>query len=327
MYFYFIVILRFIAMLLITNSHYDNIWPISAIATGGTLGNALFFAISGFCISFKEVNFNKWIIKKIIRIYPQVIVVSVIMFIIIEPNIHSIWDVIKIFIYPTQFWFISAIMLFYIMLFFIHKYYNQSIKYIYLLAIVIYVIIYLLILDTSNWVIEGASCFKWIYYFIIMIIGYDIRCNLDKFKELAIKKKGVLQFGVLFSIISYLIFKILMSKFLLFMKLQFIIHIIVLVFMISCFGIGVIYENKIKEKCKCKRYYYVIQVLSGLTLEIYLVQTQILRSFYNYVFPINLFIVTVLILLSAFLLKESSVKIVKYINTFYERRISWKKFQ
>ena len=46
-----IVYLRVIATFLITNSHFKNIWPISALASGGLLGDILFFAISGYCLS------------------------------------------------------------------------------------------------------------------------------------------------------------------------------------------------------------------------------------------------------------------------------------
>ena len=47
----FISWLRLLATLLITNSHLGNIWPSSALATGGLLGNVIFFAASGFAFT------------------------------------------------------------------------------------------------------------------------------------------------------------------------------------------------------------------------------------------------------------------------------------
>ena len=44
----YINLLRILAAICITNSHFANIWPVSAIASGGMLGDVLFFAISGY---------------------------------------------------------------------------------------------------------------------------------------------------------------------------------------------------------------------------------------------------------------------------------------
>ena len=49
--FSFVVYIKSLACLLITNSHFNRIWPISAMATGGAIGNALFFMVAGFCLS------------------------------------------------------------------------------------------------------------------------------------------------------------------------------------------------------------------------------------------------------------------------------------
>lgn len=53
-------LIRFIATLLITNSHYDKLYPqgFSFLSTGGMIGNALFFWVSGYTLYFslKKVN-------------------------------------------------------------------------------------------------------------------------------------------------------------------------------------------------------------------------------------------------------------------------------
>ena len=65
--YYFINYLRTIATVLITNSHYSNIWPISDLAAGGLLGNILFIAASGFCLLNIKENFGKWYLKRIAK--------------------------------------------------------------------------------------------------------------------------------------------------------------------------------------------------------------------------------------------------------------------
>lgn len=46
----FIDYLKTVAVLLVINSHFDCLYPIPALATGGAMGNALFFIVSGFCL-------------------------------------------------------------------------------------------------------------------------------------------------------------------------------------------------------------------------------------------------------------------------------------
>lgn len=43
--------LRFVATWLITNSHLDKRYPVSAMATGVQLGNSFFFMLSGFGVA------------------------------------------------------------------------------------------------------------------------------------------------------------------------------------------------------------------------------------------------------------------------------------
>ena len=68
----FINWLRVITAVLITNAHYEDIYPISAIANGGLLGDVLFFSISGFCSNTKNKNALKWYLQRIVRIYTPV---------------------------------------------------------------------------------------------------------------------------------------------------------------------------------------------------------------------------------------------------------------
>ena len=66
----FIYWIKAIAAILITNSHYGRIWPTSAMAFGGMLGNCLFFATAGFLLWNLKDSFPLWYCKRILRIYP-----------------------------------------------------------------------------------------------------------------------------------------------------------------------------------------------------------------------------------------------------------------
>ena len=76
----FLYWLKALAAVLITNSHYAHIWPISSLAVGGQLGNCLFFFISGFTLYHIKAAFPKWYAKRIIRVYPALWMVNIIFF-------------------------------------------------------------------------------------------------------------------------------------------------------------------------------------------------------------------------------------------------------
>lgn len=68
-------IIKFIAAIIITNSHFGNIYPSSLqpLATGGAIGDALFFFCSGFTLFLKPIGrFDNWYKKRISRIYPTI---------------------------------------------------------------------------------------------------------------------------------------------------------------------------------------------------------------------------------------------------------------
>ena len=111
--FNFVNYLRVIATVLITNSHFSNIWPISAMAAGGLLGNILFFAVSGFCLYAIKDKFLKWISKRVLRIYPAFIFVTLITVLLGFYKIQSFKDVVYLFIYPTNYVFIVWLMVCY----------------------------------------------------------------------------------------------------------------------------------------------------------------------------------------------------------------------
>ena len=79
----FIELLRAIAAMLITNSHFDGVYPWN-ISWGGCPRVALFFTISGFLLvsSAKKQDFFPWWSKKVIRLYIPLTIVNIITVII-----------------------------------------------------------------------------------------------------------------------------------------------------------------------------------------------------------------------------------------------------
>lgn len=67
-------ILKFIAAILITNSHMELLYSkYSFLATGGAIGDVLFFFCSGFTLFLGRMGrFDNWYKRRINRIYPTV---------------------------------------------------------------------------------------------------------------------------------------------------------------------------------------------------------------------------------------------------------------
>lgn len=82
--FEFIIYLKAIATMLITNSHFDTIYPISQLSMGGSIGNSVFFWVSGYCLANIKtrgsiaVDGVSWYLHRLWRIYlPCVVAVLI----------------------------------------------------------------------------------------------------------------------------------------------------------------------------------------------------------------------------------------------------------
>lgn len=112
--FQFVYWLRALAAILITNSHYADIWPASAMAFGGHYGNCIYFFLSGFCLYNIGKSFPKWYAKRIVRVYPALWIVAVVNLAVKFWSADGIMAYIHCLIYPTWYHFISSIMILYL---------------------------------------------------------------------------------------------------------------------------------------------------------------------------------------------------------------------
>lgn len=118
--FEYIYFLKFIAILLITNSHFKPVYEggLSQLAFGGAMGCALFFFCSGYTLAYSKLdNFWKWMGKRMLRIYPTLWMMNVLVSLINGEMVH--WST---FLFPRSYWFLQAIIMFYVAYYFIMKY-------------------------------------------------------------------------------------------------------------------------------------------------------------------------------------------------------------
>jgi len=301
--------LRFIAILLITNSHLDHFYPLSQLGTGGAIGNALFFMLSGYGLVLSENNqprtFLPWYKRRIARIYPSMIL-AVIFIIIVPQAARSNWDFVnyvQTLVWPTPYWFISALMIFYIVFFILLKRQNPKLFVIGICALAIpYLFFYLTMVDLSRYSIEGPGNFKSIFYLQTMLFGGYL-ASRTRFINTNIIRDGValLLFVILYYGILLLINRGYGSHF------QAVTH--VLMFPITFFFLKVSFSKVITDHLMNTKYVGAfISLVAGLTLEIYMLQYNVYSHalLKDIRFPLNIVIFWIIVITLSFILNRAS---------------------
>jgi peptidoglycan/LPS O-acetylase OafA/YrhL len=172
----------------------DAFYPIPLFATGGAIGDALFFMLSSYGLLLSERSkpqiFRDYLSKRVLRIYPVVwstivlIILPMIVFYYLQSNItykifidefglNNSLKVFSLFFFPpASFWFLEALMFFYVVgFFFLKNYSNRKLAKGLLVLVVLYTFFYLQFYDYSSLVIEQTISFKVIFYGMIFLSG------------------------------------------------------------------------------------------------------------------------------------------------------------
>lgn len=296
---YFIVILRALSSCLITNAHYIGIYPTDLLANGGLLGDVIFFAVSGYCLGNVKKNFLEWYKKRILRIYPSVLIVTITYLLLGFYTLEE-HNILYYFLYPTYYHFIASIIILYIPYYLVAKIDNHKMTRIALIVVgIIWSITYIFVYDKSYYHIDTVRepMIRFLF-FVSMLIGLYFR------QIKIIQKSGVLKWITMFGlVIIYFCSKILFVRnngIATFQILNQWILVALLIVLFYCF-------NSIEFKCRTMnntRFFQVISYISQHTLEIYLVQYVIIPiCAENFGFPINWFMCTFAILVSATLVR------------------------
>lgn len=293
----FIYVLKTIAALFITNSHFDKLYPTAAFSIGGALGNVLFFLVSGFCLSSTvHKSLGQWVGHCMTRIYPALWMISLLLGItnnlVITPDI---W--IRTFFFPyNSFWFICAILIAYLLAWFVEKYFSSKLYVPAIITALVYFIWYFSCLDLSVWFVEGPTFFKYVFYFGVMLCGMYLRKDLNKIKKNVDGKARLLFMATFASLVTYFVTKILMIKVDWFSYIQFTVQLCTLLFGISCFCWMMSLEPMLK-KISTNLLLKLCKLIGNSTLEIYLINYAIIHYAESLSFPNNIILALGLILM------------------------------
>lgn len=304
-------LVRFVAILLVTNSHLDGLYPLPQLATGGALGNALFFAASGYglALSYKSApaSFPSWYWQRLTRLYPSVIIVMGIFELGIShgwsPAHWTLSNYFEVFVWPTPAWFISAMLIFYAALYPVIRLDNRAV-YLWGLAALggFYAYFYVTQVDLMRFSIEGETRFKWIFYFGLMLVGGILAA-----RESVPRAPQARDFWLAVCLLcAYVGFGYLLSRGH-FTAYQFVMHLITVPLVIYVFGLSK--SDWLKRNIGRSRIATgAVFLIAGVTLEMYLLQFYVYShpAITSLPFPANTLAFWVVLVLLAWLVSTAA---------------------
>lgn len=305
-------ILKFFAAILITNSHMELLYgKYSLLATGGAIGDVLFFFCSGFTLFLGRMGrFDNWYKRRINRIYPTVFAWAILGAFLFNQKVSMDYTIIH-----GGGWFVTCIMIYYVVLYFIQRFILHRLKWVFGAVGLICIIWYVMIERPADYNMYGNTYFKWCHYFLFMLLGaimgisqkqWNFHLKTDLIKLIT---STAIYYAILFAGKKYVIIS----------ELQ-------IVSLIPLLAI-VYYFYKVCSSRTLKQWYshrimgWIISFVGGLCLEIYLVQYTLFTDKMNNIFPLNIPIMFIIILAVAYLLRCCARL---FSQTFKDGEYDWK---
>lgn len=286
-------IMKMIAVFMVLNSHMGICYgDYNIFATGGAIGDALFFFCSGFTILLsRDSSFFNYYKHRIARIYPTVIAVAIIASTIFCYETNVVDDIIL-----GGGWFVRCIMIYYIPLYFIRRYCMNHFKWLWIITCMIIIGSYYLFFwdDSNTYFMYNNTYFKWIFFFLFMLYGGYVGSHYDNYKY------SWYCFPMLFlCLIAWYSFIILSSYYNLINTFQYL-SVIPLLGVIHYLYILSNHPVLLKL-AQAPISGQIIYVIGGVCLESYLIQWYLITDKFNYYFPLNIPIIMIFILLVSYL--------------------------
>lgn len=313
-------IVKFLAVFLIINSHADIMYPqYSQLATGGAIGDALFLFCSGYTLFWSGTKrFDNWYKKRINRIYPSVFSCLSVAIMLGYLHLNQL-NIVKI----GGGEFVIAIMCYYILLYLVQKYCMNHFSWVVIAVVIITLVSYWFFpykYETSSKGIYGISTlFRWIPYFGMMLLGAWLGLKV-KMGEKNVKtnwRDVTLLFfclGIFYGI-QFAAKKIPAVAPWQIVTLPFLAAIVYYIW--KCCN-AEIFKKMYMSKWGNK----VIMLIGGVCLESYLFQHYLFTDELNWLFPLNIPIITAFILFMSYVCR-CLARIIS--QTFKTEDYEWKK--
>lgn len=282
-------LLKFLAVVFVVNSHLDICYPAAYkfLATGGSLGDALFFFCSGFTLFLgRNDGFVSWYKRRLARILPSVIVCVL---------AYACWMGKGWYAEVSGYWFVRCILLYYIVLFVIRRYLMRCLWVPFVLTGML-VCVWWFAFEDPRHSIYGGGYFMWSHYFFPMLLGAVVGLNREK-----MKMRPVLDaFGLVASIaLYYAAWKYALGhsgfEWLQLVSIPFLSAAMLFLYRVANAPFLLRFMSGVGGS--------VLTVVGGLCLEVYLSHWILLTDRWNDYFPLNCFLTVVAVLLLAYVVR------------------------
>ena len=286
-------ILKCLAAILITNSHMGLLYgKYSVLATGGAIGDVLFFFCSGFTLFLGRMGrFDNWYKRRINRIYPTVFACAI----LTSFTLCNEDDMKSIILYGGG-WFVSCIMIYYIVLYFVRRYFIDHLKGL-SVGILLACAAWMFLVDLpSDFNMYGNTFFKWFHYFLFMLMGAAMGMQQKSYNYVFGTDLAKLLLSV-FAFYGLCFFRDMPE----YNKLHFF---TIIPLLSTTFYFYKLCNSRLMIRWYNNRYVGgLIRFVGGLCLEIYLIQSYLFTDKMNGIFPLNIPVMFVIIVLAAYILR------------------------
>ena len=278
------------ATLLVLNSHMEICYPNHEyLATGGSIGDALFFFVSGFGLFLgKKIDFLNWYKRRLRRIFPAIIAIGLIVGVFFHID-QTFLEVMTSY----RYWFIRAILVLYI---FLYPLVVHPTK----IGTALYISLFFLLVmygcffnyDRNGCFYGVDNYFRWIVFFPSMVLGGKI-CVLSP----KIRCKWYALPGLLISILLFYTILYLWSN------SNLLIISIVPLNMIPIFLYMLGKSSLVYKLFSVPILGRFLLLIGSLCLESYLIQSYIFTDKLNGIFPFNIPIIFLAVFVGSYILK------------------------
>lgn len=303
----FVYWLKALAAILITNAHYEDIYPISAIANGGLLGDVIFFAVSGYCANVCGRRFWGWYKNRLVRVYTPVWIITAVFLLIGVYYVGDFGRFLYAFFYPTYYHFVGSILVLYIPFYFVSRWIQSDqtlagkrLTGVMVLVAAAYFVVFYTVYDRSYCHIDATSepMIRFLF-FESLLVGLYFRINARRFTVPA--KKSA--WGVAVVLLAvYLVVKVFCSRGTIPAGFQWLSQVSLLMLLAVLFRCVMGLESFFREKEATVG--KAVRFVAAMTLEIYVVQYAPILYLNIGAFPVNFVIVTAAIVVMAWLLHK-----------------------
>jgi peptidoglycan/LPS O-acetylase OafA/YrhL len=256
-------ILRVLAILLIANSHLEELYPFRPLAADGLIGNSLFFLLSGLGLALSprtgEGRFLDWYRRRLSRIYPGLWLTVLVGMILIQGAWRD-WTPLEFarnLIWPTAYGFIAQIILFYPAFYLLKAARSPAVE----RGVMLGLTASYLAVAVFHYDLHVLS---WIFYFQVMLLGGLLAGRVHEMGRHG--KRDLLVLSA--SMLIYVVVKLAMVTGRIPSHTS-ILHLLTLPILLSLLGLSA--AAPVQALARHPRLAPVLGLVAGMTLEIYLV--------------------------------------------------------